>query len=54
MNITAVGRPGGDMLYVMEPPTLTDVFCPHVGWTVARDGFCFDCGATDHETAGEA
>ena len=54
MNITAIGRPGGDMLYVMEAPTLTDVFCPEVGWTTARDGFCFDCGATDHETDGAA
>lgn len=30
-------------------PVLTDVFCPQAGWTVARDGFCYDCGATDHE-----
>lgn len=48
MNITSIGRPGGDQLYIMTPPVLRDVFCPEVGWTVERDGFCFDCGATDH------
>lgn len=36
-------------LHVFTPPILTDVFCPLNGPTVARDGFCFDCGATDHE-----
>lgn len=36
-------------IITFEPPTLTDVFCPQVGWTVARDGFCYDCGATDHK-----
>lgn len=30
------------------PPVLTDVFCPQVGWTVARDGFCYDWGSTAH------
>ena len=49
MNITSIGRPGGDQIYIMEPPVLADVFCPEVGWTVSRDGVCFDCGATDHE-----
>lgn len=49
MDIQSIGRPGGDMLYIMTAPVLTDVFCPEVGWTVARDGFCYDCGATDHE-----
>lgn len=30
-------------------PEFTDVFCPETGWTTARDGFCYDCGATDHK-----
>lgn len=39
---------GGDSIIVQDAPDFTDVFCPEVGWTTARDGFCFDCGATDH------
>ena len=35
----------------IHEPVLTDVFCPEVGWTVAHDGFCFDCGAVNHEEA---
>lgn len=34
-------------------PVMVDVFCPEVGWTISRDGFCYDCGATAHETAHE-
>lgn len=49
-SIERQGRAGGDATYIMTTPTLADVFCPRVGWTVARDGFCYDCGATDHET----
>lgn len=30
-------------------PEFEDVFCPYVGWTITRDGFCIDCGSTDHE-----
>lgn len=48
MEITSIGRLGGDQLYIMTAPAIRDVFCPEVGWTVERDGFCFDCGATDH------
>ena len=48
MNIRSIGRPGGDMLYIMDKPEIQDVFCPEVGWTVSRDGFCCDCGKTDH------
>lgn len=40
---------GGDRIIIQEAPDFTDVFCPEVGWTTARDGFCFDCGATDHK-----
>ena len=40
-----------DRVITLHVPTLTEVFCPQVGWTVARDGFCHDCGSTDHETA---
>lgn len=39
------------MIIEFHAPVLTDVFCPQVGWTVARDGFCYDCGATNHEEA---
>lgn len=41
---------GGDsIIIIQDAPEFADVFCPEVGWTTARDGFCFDCGATDHK-----
>lgn len=36
-------------IIIQHKPDFTDVFCPEVGWTTARDGFCVECGATDHE-----
>lgn len=39
------------LIRTFTPPVLADVFCPLNGWTVSRDGFCYNCGATDHETA---
>lgn len=48
-TITTVTLAGGDSHHYQTPPTFVDVFCPEVGWTVTRDGFCFDCGAPDHE-----
>lgn len=47
-SITIETLPGGDRLIFQEAPVFRDVFCPQVGWTTERDGFCFDCGSTTH------
>lgn len=42
--------PGGDSTYLMVEPTLADAFCPFTGdWATIIDGFCRNCGATDHK-----
>ena len=42
------------MIPAPHKPVMEDVFCPYVGWTISRDGFCYDCGATDHAVKEEA
>lgn len=49
MGIQTIGREGGDMVYIMEKPEFTTVWCPEVGYETARDGFCAACGSRSHK-----